>query len=178
MTANLSTRARAQLALVEENVARENAHDLPGIVVVPLCGIFCFMKREGSPVSAFTTTEEARCNRWDCITILNPSSGDSKLRSRIRLPWLAPMGTRFSGPPPDKRPTMAKRLGRMSISVPDKMEAFVEAQVSQEGYASASEYLRALIREALKQISCACVDFTRLEVLWRGARERAADDTC
>jgi steroid delta-isomerase-like uncharacterized protein len=32
MTANLSTRARVQLALVEEHVARENAHDLPGIM--------------------------------------------------------------------------------------------------------------------------------------------------
>jgi antitoxin ParD1/3/4 len=39
----------------------------------------------------------------------------------------------------------------MNISVPDEMKAFVESQVAQEGYASASEYLRALIREAQKQ---------------------------
>jgi steroid delta-isomerase-like uncharacterized protein len=32
MSANLSARARAQLALVEEHVSRENAHDLPGIM--------------------------------------------------------------------------------------------------------------------------------------------------
>ena len=32
MSANLSARARAQLAIVEEHVSRENAHDLPGIV--------------------------------------------------------------------------------------------------------------------------------------------------
>jgi steroid delta-isomerase-like uncharacterized protein len=32
MTANLSARARAQLALVEAHVSRENAHDLPGIM--------------------------------------------------------------------------------------------------------------------------------------------------
>jgi len=38
----------------------------------------------------------------------------------------------------------------MNISVPDEMKAFVEAQMTQEGYASASEYLRALIREAQK----------------------------
>jgi steroid delta-isomerase-like uncharacterized protein len=32
MSANLSARARAQLALVEEHVSRENAHDLAGIM--------------------------------------------------------------------------------------------------------------------------------------------------
>lgn len=32
MSANLSARARAQLAIVEEHVSRENAHDLPGIM--------------------------------------------------------------------------------------------------------------------------------------------------
>jgi antitoxin ParD1/3/4 len=35
----------------------------------------------------------------------------------------------------------------MNISLPDEMKAFVEAQMTQEGYASASEYLRTLIRE-------------------------------
>ena len=39
----------------------------------------------------------------------------------------------------------------MNISVPDEMKAFVEAQMTQEGYASASEYLRALIRDAQKR---------------------------
>ena len=39
----------------------------------------------------------------------------------------------------------------MNISLPDEMKAFVEAQMTQEGYASASEYLRALIREAQKR---------------------------
>ncbi len=38
-----------------------------------------------------------------------------------------------------------------NISVPDEMKAFVEAQMTQEGYASASEYLRALIREGQKR---------------------------
>ena len=32
-------------------------------------------------------------------------------------------------------------MATMNISVPDEMKAFVEAQMSQEGYASASEYL-------------------------------------
>ncbi len=39
----------------------------------------------------------------------------------------------------------------MNISVPEEMKAFVEAQMTQEGYASASEYLRALIRDAQKR---------------------------
>lgn len=39
----------------------------------------------------------------------------------------------------------------MNISVPDEMKAFVEAQMTQEGFASASEYLRALIRDAQKR---------------------------
>ena len=39
----------------------------------------------------------------------------------------------------------------MNISLPDEMKTFVEAQMTQEGYASASEYLRALIREAQKR---------------------------
>ena len=39
----------------------------------------------------------------------------------------------------------------MNISVPDDMKAFVEAEMAQEGYASASEYLRTLIRDAWKR---------------------------
>lgn len=35
----------------------------------------------------------------------------------------------------------------MNISLPDEMKAFVEAQMARGGYASASEYLRALIRD-------------------------------
>ena len=30
----------------------------------------------------------------------------------------------------------------MNISLPDEMKAFVETEMTQEGYASASEYLR------------------------------------
>jgi Arc/MetJ-type ribon-helix-helix transcriptional regulator len=39
----------------------------------------------------------------------------------------------------------------MSFSLPDEMKAFVETEMAQEGYASASEYLRALIRDAQKR---------------------------
>ena len=39
----------------------------------------------------------------------------------------------------------------MNISLPEEMKAFIEAQMAREGYASASEYLRTLIREAQKR---------------------------
>jgi antitoxin ParD1/3/4 len=39
----------------------------------------------------------------------------------------------------------------MNISLPEEMKAFIEAEMTQEGYASASEYLRSLIREAQKR---------------------------
>jgi antitoxin ParD1/3/4 len=39
----------------------------------------------------------------------------------------------------------------VNISLPDEMKAFVDTQMAQEGYASASEYLRALIRDAQKR---------------------------
>ena len=39
----------------------------------------------------------------------------------------------------------------MNISLPDDLKAFVEAQTSQEGYASVSEYLGILIRDAQKR---------------------------
>ena len=39
----------------------------------------------------------------------------------------------------------------MNISLPEEMKAFIDAQIAREGYATASEYLRALIREAQKR---------------------------
>lgn len=39
----------------------------------------------------------------------------------------------------------------MNITLPDEMKAFIEAQMEQDGYASASEYLRSLIRDAQKR---------------------------
>jgi antitoxin ParD1/3/4 len=39
----------------------------------------------------------------------------------------------------------------MNISVPDEMKVFVGTRMAEEGYASASEYLRALIRDAQKR---------------------------
>ncbi len=41
----------------------------------------------------------------------------------------------------------------INISVPEEMKAFVEAQMAQDGYASASEYLRSLIRDVQKRLA-------------------------
>jgi antitoxin ParD1/3/4 len=39
----------------------------------------------------------------------------------------------------------------LNISLPDEMKAFIDAEMAQEGFATASEYLRALVREAQKR---------------------------
>lgn len=39
----------------------------------------------------------------------------------------------------------------MNISLPDDMKTFIDGQIAREGYASASEYVRALIREEQKR---------------------------
>jgi len=54
-------------------------------------------------------------------------------------------------PPQPSRAGYPSRRSQMNISLPEEMKAFIEARVSEEGYASASEYLRALIRDAQKR---------------------------
>jgi antitoxin ParD1/3/4 len=39
----------------------------------------------------------------------------------------------------------------INISLPDEMRTFIEEQMTREGYASASEYFRDLIRKAQRQ---------------------------
>lgn len=39
----------------------------------------------------------------------------------------------------------------MNISLPEELKAFVEDRTAEEGYASASEYLEALIRDAQRR---------------------------
>lgn len=71
----------------------------------------------------------------------------------------------------------------MNISLPEEMKAFVDAQLAREGYASASEYLRALIRDAQRRLARQELDAKLLEGLqspasemtradWDGLRER------
>jgi antitoxin ParD1/3/4 len=64
----------------------------------------------------------------------------------------------------------------MNISLPDEMKAFVEAQMTQEGYASASEYLRSLIREAQKRRAKQELEAKLLEGLQGPAVEMTRDD--
>ena len=39
----------------------------------------------------------------------------------------------------------------MNISVPDEIKAFIESQLATDGFASASKYLRSLIRDAQRR---------------------------
>ena len=64
----------------------------------------------------------------------------------------------------------------MNISVPDEMKAFVEAQMAEEGYASASEYLRALIRDAQKRRAKQVLEAKLLEGLHGPAVELTRDE--
>ncbi|HEV3165607.1 MAG TPA: type II toxin-antitoxin system ParD family antitoxin [Isosphaeraceae bacterium] len=64
----------------------------------------------------------------------------------------------------------------VNISLPDEMKAFIEAQVAQEGYASASEYLRALIREAQKRRAKQELEAKLLDGLQSPATEMTAAD--
>ena len=62
----------------------------------------------------------------------------------------------------------------MNISLPDEMRAFIEEQMTREGYASASEYVRDLIREAERRMRQAG---TRSQACGRPARSADQDDT-
>ena len=64
----------------------------------------------------------------------------------------------------------------MNISLPDEMKAFIEAQMSKEGYASASEFLRTLIREEQRRRAKRELEAKLLEGLQGPAVEMTADD--
>lgn len=64
----------------------------------------------------------------------------------------------------------------MNISLPDEMKAFIESQMSREGFASASEYLRALIRDAQKRQARQELEAKLLEGLQGPAVEMTRDD--
>lgn len=64
----------------------------------------------------------------------------------------------------------------MNISLPEEMKAFIEARMGQEGYASASEYLRALIRDAQKRQARQELDAKLLEGLQGPAVEMTRED--
>jgi antitoxin ParD1/3/4 len=71
----------------------------------------------------------------------------------------------------------------MNVSLPESMKAFIDEQVAREGYSSASEYIRALVREAQKQAAEAELEHALLQGLkgpvspmtqddWREIREQ------
>ncbi len=64
----------------------------------------------------------------------------------------------------------------MNISLPEEMKAFIEAQMAQEGYASASEYLRFLIREAQKRRAKQELEAKLLEGMQGPAVEMTRED--
>jgi antitoxin ParD1/3/4 len=64
----------------------------------------------------------------------------------------------------------------MNISLPDEMRAFIEAEIAREGFASASEYLRTLIREAQKRKAKQELEAKLLEGLQSPASEMTDAD--
>ncbi len=64
----------------------------------------------------------------------------------------------------------------MNISLPDEMKTFIESQMSREGFASASEYLRALIREAQKHQARQDLEAKLLEGLQGPVTEMTPED--
>lgn len=64
----------------------------------------------------------------------------------------------------------------MNISLPDEMKAFIEAQMRQEGYASASDYLRALILDAQKRKARQDLEARLLEGLQGPSGELTAEE--
>jgi len=56
----------------------------------------------------------------------------------------------------------------LNISLPDPMKDFVERQVSNGGYSSSSEYVRALIREEQKRLAQTALEAKLLEGIASG----------
>lgn len=56
----------------------------------------------------------------------------------------------------------------LNISLPDEMRAFIEAEVARGGYASASEYLRAVIREVQRRQAKQALEAKLREALTSG----------
>ena len=64
----------------------------------------------------------------------------------------------------------------MNISLPEEMKTFIETQMTQEGFASASEYFRFLVREAQKRRARQELDAKLLEGIQSPAGEMTKAD--
>ena len=64
----------------------------------------------------------------------------------------------------------------LNISLPDSMRAFIDEQIAQGGYSTASEYIRDLIRRAQKQAAQEKLDNMLLEGLASGEPIEVTDE--
>ena len=64
----------------------------------------------------------------------------------------------------------------LNISLPDEMRSFIESQIALEGFASASEYLGALVREAQRRKAKQELETKLLEGLQSPAAEMSVED--
>ncbi len=64
----------------------------------------------------------------------------------------------------------------MNISLPDPMRAFIEEQVKQKGYSTASEYIRHLIRTEQENVEKTRVEALLLEGLDSGEKIEINDE--
>ena len=64
----------------------------------------------------------------------------------------------------------------LNISLPESMRAFIDEQITQGGYSTASEYIRDLIRQAQKQAAQEKLDSLLLEGLASGKSIEVTDE--
>ena len=64
----------------------------------------------------------------------------------------------------------------LNISLPDSMRTFIDEQITQGGYSTASEYIRDLIRQAQKQAAQEKLDSLLLEGLESGKSIEVTDE--
>ena len=64
----------------------------------------------------------------------------------------------------------------LNISLPDSTRAFIDEQITQGGYSTASEYIRDLIRQAQKQAAQEKLDSLLLEGLESGKSIEVTDE--
>ena len=64
----------------------------------------------------------------------------------------------------------------MNISLPNPMRAFIEEQVKQKGYSTASEYIRHLIRTEQEKLEHKAVETLLLEGLDSGEKIEITDE--
>jgi antitoxin ParD1/3/4 len=64
----------------------------------------------------------------------------------------------------------------MNISLPDSMRAFIDQKVAQDGYSTASEYIRQLVREDQKRAAQERLEALLMEGINSGERMEGGPD--